>query len=211
MWVKICGVTTPADAEAAVEAGADALGLNFVPSSPRYLSLEQAKAIIDQVRGRVELVGVVANLDSAQCRSLLRAVGVDRLQLHGEESVSLLAELGPSAFKAVGIASPSDVSRAASYSGDRILVDARIGTQVGGTGHVFEWSWVAELAKRRSLVLAGGLGPSNVARAIAMVSPFGVDTASGVESAQDKRAKDPEKMRRFVAAARAAAATEGAS
>ncbi len=209
MWIKVCGITTAEDAIAVASEGVDALGINFVPSSPRCVTLTEAQSISRAVRSRVELVGVTANLSLEAALELLTRSGVDTLQLHGNESPSLLAALGERAFKAVGIASPKDAEEASRFGGSRLLVDAKVGGYSGGIGVPFEWSWVADLARSRSVIVAGGLGPHNVAQAVAAVCPFGVDTASGVEIDGDKRRKDPAKVAAFVRAARAAAGTSG--
>ena len=110
----------------------------------------------------------------------------------------------PRAFKAYGVGSAADAATAAAYGGERLLVDARVPGALGGTGVSFDWSLVVELARERPLILAGGLHADNVAEAVRVVRPFGVDTASGVERAGDARRKDPEKLQSFVRAARRA-------
>jgi len=204
MWVKICGITSIEDALLAADAGADAIGLNFVPASSRRVEEAGARAIAEAVRGRVVVVGVVADLDAAGMRALGERVGLDLLQLHGSESPELLEAVLPHAYKALRVGSREDVELADSYAGDRLLVDARVEGALGGTGTSFDWLLVQGLAARRRLVLAGGLGPDNVARAIESVRPWGVDVASGVETAP--RHKDADLVRRFVAEARGASA-----
>ena len=204
MWVKICGVTSIEDALSAADAGADAIGLNFVPASSRRVDEAAACAIAEAVRGRVAVVGVVADLDATAMRALRERVGLDFLQLHGGESPELLEAVLPHAYKALRVGSREDVELADSYGGDRLLVDARAEGALGGTGTSFDWRLVQALAARRRLILAGGLGPDNVSRAVQSVRPWGVDVASGVESAP--RHKDAAAVRRFVAAARGALA-----
>jgi phosphoribosylanthranilate isomerase len=126
------------------------------------------------------------------------------LQLHGAESSEELELLLPNAYKAVAIAGPEDVARASEYGGERLLVDAKVPGELGGTGARFDWSLAVPLTKRRDLIVAGGLTPENVAEAMRALSPFGVDVASGVEMRQNPRAKDPAKLSAFVAAVRAA-------
>lgn len=205
MWIKVCGVTTPDDAIAVAAEGVDALGLNFVPSSPRHLTASEARSIVRAVRGQVELIGVVADLSISACEELFAESGVDSLQLHGSESPAFQEMLGGRAFKAIGIAQPEDVERARAYGGERLLVDASVGGRSGGVGIPFEWSWVTDLVHTRKVIVAGGLGPANVAQAVAALHPFGVDVASGVELDGNKRRKDPAKVAAFVRAARAAA------
>jgi phosphoribosylanthranilate isomerase len=209
IWIKICGVTTPEDAEMVAEAGADAIGLNFVPSSPRVVSEERARSIAQAVRGRVEIVGVFANRTPEEMRDVAERVGLDWVQLHGDESPDTLAAAsrmrqGLGAMKAVRVGQAADVEQARRFAGERLLVDALVRGALGGTGHAFDWSLVVALARERSLVLAGGLRPDNVARAVLQVRPFGVDTASGVEHMPGQ--KSAAATRAFVAGARAAAA-----
>jgi phosphoribosylanthranilate isomerase len=197
MHVKVCGITRVEDAEGCVALGVDMIGLNFVSSSPRCLDIARAKAIADAVRGRIEIVGVVADLDEAAMVALRDAVGIDRLQLHGAEPPEVCAKLG--AIKALRVGSAADVAEAARYAG-LILVDAKVPGTLGGTGKTVDFALVAPLAQARPIVLAGGLGPGNVAAAIAAIRPWGVDAASGVERAPG--VKDLDAIRAFVAAAR---------
>lgn len=205
MYVKVCGITHLDDALAALAAGVDWLGFNFVPQSRRFVDVAQARQIIERVRGKILAVAVVANLPTKEALELLSATGADRLQLHGDEPAEQLLALGERAFKAVRVGDTEDVERAAQFPGQPLLVDAKVAGQLGGTGHTIDWPLVAPLARRRQLILAGGLTPDNVERAVRLVQPWGVDTASGVDDARDPRRKDPEKMRSFVAAARRAA------
>jgi phosphoribosylanthranilate isomerase len=202
MYVKICGVTRVEDAEACVRAGADAVGLNLVPGSPRCLERAAARRLADALRGRVEVIAVTADLDEAALRALWRELGCDRLQLHGHEPPALVEALAPMAFKAVRIGDDADVGAAAAFGGAPLLVDARHGAMLGGTGRRVDVTLVAPLARRRQVLLAGGLTPDNVAEAIAAVRPWGVDTASGVEAAPG--IKDASRIGAFVAAARSA-------
>ncbi|HEV8551068.1 MAG TPA: phosphoribosylanthranilate isomerase [Polyangiaceae bacterium] len=205
VWIKICGVTSVADAELAVSAGADAVGVNLVPSSKRFVDEPTARAIAAAVSARVEVVAVVADRTLEELRGLPARLGLRTLQLHGSEEPALVAALGETAYQAVRIGTASDVARARQFTGERLLADAKVEGALGGTGHVFDWSLVAELGRERALVLAGGLTADNVALAVERVRPYGVDTASGVESG-NPRAKDRDKVFRFVAEARRAAA-----
>jgi phosphoribosylanthranilate isomerase len=204
MYVKICGVTRLEDAEACVRAGADAVGLNMVPASPRCLERAVARRLCDALRGRLQVVLVTADLDEDTLRDLHGDLACDRLQLHGHESPALLNSLGPVAFKAVRIGDAHDVDAAAAYGGEPLLVDARHAALLGGSGRRVDTALVEPLARQRPVLLAGGLSPENVAAAIAAVRPWGVDTASGVESAPG--IKDWARVFAFVAAARAATA-----
>ncbi len=200
--VKICGVTCVEDALHAVAAGADALGVNLVAASPRVVGADVARAIVEAVGGRAKLVGVVADRPLDELVELRRALGLDALQLCGSEPPELLQALLPGAYKALRVADAADVAGAEAYGGDLLLVDAKLAGQLGGTGQSFDWRLVVELAARRPLVLAGGLGPHNVAEAIRTVRPAWVDVASGVEGALGPRRKDAARVRQFIEAAR---------
>ena len=203
-FVKICGITSVADALLAVEAGADALGLNFVPASKRVIDTATAARISDAVGGRVELVAVVANRSVPELEDLRSATGIRWLQLHGAEAPEDLELLFPEAYKAVAIATRADVLRANDFGGERLLVDTKIPGELGGTGQPFDWSLAIPLAMRRDLIVAGGLTPENVTDAVRALRPFGVDVASGVEVRGNARQKDPARVLAFIAAVRAA-------
>jgi phosphoribosylanthranilate isomerase len=202
--IKICGVTSVEQALACVAAGADSIGVNFVPTSPRRVDEPRARAIVEAIGTTALVVGVVAGLDVDRMRSLRERTGLVCLQLHGDEAASDVAALLPHAYKAVRVAAAGDVARAEAMPGDYVLVDAKVGTVLGGTGHTFDWSLVVDLAARRRVVLAGGLTPDNVGAAVAQVHPFCVDVASGVESAPG--IKDIGRVEAFVTAVRAASA-----
>jgi phosphoribosylanthranilate isomerase len=199
LYVKICGLTRAADAIQCAELGATALGLNFVPSSKRRVDEATAKEIADAVRGRVELVGVVADLSVAEAERLRDALGLDFMQLHGDESTDTLLALLPKAFKAVRIGDAEDARNAEDTPGTRLLVDAKVNGELGGTGKPLDFSLVRRLAEERQLLVAGGLTPENVTQAVRLVRPFGVDVASGVESAPG--VKDGVKVAAFIEAA----------
>lgn len=202
--VKICGVTCVEDADRAVQLGADALGVNLIPSSQRYVEREVARAIVEQVRGRVMTIAVLANPSVEMAGELQADLGFEQLQLHGDEPPELLQKLGPSAFKAVRIRAANDVALARSYPGELLLVDAKVEGVLGGSGVSFDWALVSELARERNLIVAGGLNPGNVARAVSLLRPWAVDVASGVELAGDPRRKSPELMAQFLTAVRGA-------
>ena len=203
VWVKICGVTTVEDAVACVDAGADAIGVNLIASSVRCVDEARAREISRAVRARADVVGIVANLDAVAMRALRDRSELSLLQLHGDESPEVLAALLPGAYKAIRIGTATDVADASRFAGDRLLVDAKVKGALGGTGTTFDWSLVAGLSAERPIVLAGGLTPHNVETAIAAAHPHGVDTASGVERPGAPRAKDLERVRAFIARARA--------
>lgn len=201
--VKVCGVTNVEDALACVSLGVSAIGLNFVPSSPRVIDVQIARAIADAVAGRALLVGVVANRTVEAMLLLREEALLGCLQLHGDEPPAALTPLLPHAYKAIRVGDAADVASADTYPGDHILVDAKVVGSLGGTGLRVDFALVAPLAVRRRLTLAGGLRPENVGEAIERVRPFAVDVASGVESAGDPRRKDRSAMAAFVAAVRA--------
>jgi len=200
-WIKICGVTSVDDAEHVVRSGANALGLNFVLGSKRRVSFDQARPIVEAMRGRIELVAVVANPTDLEVKEL-RELGIAWLQLHGDEPAARLSRLLPNAFKAVAIEDAADARRAATFPGERLLVDTKVSGGSGGTGRVFDWQLVTELSQTRQLILAGGLTPKNVAAAVRVLAPWGVDVASGVEFVPG--VKDPELVTAFVLAVRSA-------
>ncbi|HVU01970.1 MAG TPA: phosphoribosylanthranilate isomerase [Polyangiaceae bacterium] len=199
LYVKICGLTRAEDAVACAELGATALGLNFVPTSRRRVDERTAREIADAVRGRVELVGVMADVDPSEAARIRDAVGLDYVQLHGDESAEVVEALLPRAFKAVRIGDAEDARLASDVPGERILVDAKVSGELGGTGKTLDFSLVRRLAEERPLLLAGGLTPENVTRAVRVVRPFGVDVASGVESSPG--VKDRARVAAFIEAA----------
>lgn len=204
LWIKVCGVTTVEDALLVKASGADAIGLNFAPASPRCISKERTREIAEALGGGIELVGVFVNMPIDELRQIV-AAGLTSVQLHGTETPEELTALrgqGIEAYKALRIGGVSDVEAAGSFPGERILVDAKVKGAMGGTGHTFDWSLIEQLNKQRQMILAGGLKPSNVAAAVAEVRPYGIDTASGVESAPG--VKDEAMVRAFVRAAREA-------
>lgn len=206
--IKICGLAGPEDARRVAEAGADAIGLNFYPRSLRHVTAEQARAISAAAEGLIK-VGLFVNESPQVMREVATLVGLDCLQLHGDESVSILKELEPwpviKAFR-LGVGNQLEVWRLAQqwrqHGAQAILIDAwqRPG-EFGGGGEVGDWALAAELVAEISgpVILAGGLTPENVGAAIESVRPHGVDTASGVERFPGK--KDAEAIRAFVAAA----------
>jgi phosphoribosylanthranilate isomerase len=205
--VKICGLTRLDDALAAVDSGADYLGFNFYAKSPRYVEPADCARIISELarRGlRVITVGVFVNHRPAEVAALMEQCGLDLAQLHGDEVLESLASLRGRAFKVVrGTLPPEAELQAVTRFGPgqpAFLIDAQAPGQYGGTGQLADWDAAATLAARFRIFLAGGLTADNVGAAVAQVGPWGVDVASGVESAPGK--KDVAKMRAFVANAR---------
>jgi len=199
--IKICGIKTVTDALAAMDAGADFIGFNFYPKSPRYISVGRCRDIMSVMRryGHITYVGVFVNASVGIIRATMETLGLSLAQLHGDETSEMLSELNGKAFKAFrGI--PQSMDGFARHDAPALLVDASVKGSYGGTGVTADWKSAAELAKKYPLLLAGGLTPENVAEAVMQVKPWGVDVASGVESAPGE--KDPKKMKAFVQALR---------
>jgi len=206
VFVKVCGITSVDDALEVAGAGADAIGLVFWPGSPRRVDLETARRISASLPPSVLRVGVFVDAPREEIVRASEEVGLDVLQLHGQEPPEDLAGLPRPVVKAVGVRAGFEVASALRYQGtaDGILLDSGTGGAPGGTGATFDWSLAREVREKVPfLMLAGGLTPDNVARALAAVRPHGVDVSSGVESAPGR--KDAARVRAFVhAVARAA-------
>ena len=202
--VKICGVTSAGEAVACAELGASAIGVNLIASSKRVVTRDVARDIVRAVGTRALVVGVVEGMSVSAMRALAEETGVGCLQLHGDEPPEAVSALLPHAYKAVRIANADDVSRAATFPGGHVLVDAKVSGALGGTGATFDWTLVVALAKARKLTLAGGLTPENVADAVRVVRPYCVDVASGVERPGNPREKDLDRVRSFLESAGAA-------
>lgn len=208
LWIKICGLKTLEDVAFCLEAGADALGLNFVPSSPRFLSSRDAHRLVEAARALgfppSVFVGVFADASLDEIVQVAGELELGWVQLHGHEPPAVLDALlarGIAAYQALRIGGSADVERASAYAGDRLLVDAKVEGQLGGSGQRVAPALVESLVRTRPVIVAGGLGPSNVGEVVRALCPFGVDTASGVEVAPGQ--KDRAKVRAFVNAARA--------
>jgi phosphoribosylanthranilate isomerase len=197
--IKICGIVHPDDAAAAVDAGADLIGLNFVSGSPRRLSLDVAEQIANRVAGQVERVAVFQNATWDEIERVTRRVDLERIQLHGDETEQDVELLDYPVIKAVRGA---DRQAAETYPGTLLLLDHP--TRGGGQGQAWNWSEAANLiAEGVDIILAGGLTPDNVAQALDDLGdllPWGVDVATGVEG--EAYRKDPGRMRSFVEAVR---------
>lgn len=195
---KIDGITRLVDAQAAVAAGCDAVGFVFQPASSRYVSPQQARAIIDALPPFVTCVGVFVDSETAVVREVAAAAGVGLLQFHGDETDGECAAAGYPFIKAIRIAGPNDsVGMAERYPhANALLLDAWSAGQAGGTGTTFDWSWWPSVSSK-PLILAGGLTPDNVAEAIRRTRPFAVDVSSGVEGST-KGAKDEAKLKQFM-------------
>lgn len=202
--VKICGITNWADARRAIESGADLLGFNFVVSSPRYVTPAKARRMVKRLPGNISAVGVFQNEKEAKVLEIAQSVGLDQLQLHGDETPAMVARLGQRlrVIKALRVKKPFRTSQVAAFkSADAILLDGYSRKARGGTGKTFDWQ-VARRAKRHGRIfLAGGLTPENIGEAIRAARPYAVDVCSGVESRPGK--KDPRRMRSLVRAVKA--------
>ena len=201
--IKICGITNLEDAVAAVAMGVDALGFNFYKPSPRYITPQNAREIIEQLPDSVLKVGVFVNEESPDhVRQIANESGVTALQLHGDESPDYCQELAEQyIIKALAVSQDFDPHITEHYRVNAIMLDTRHNKLRGGTGHTFDWSIAQEVSKTvPKLYLAGGLSPENVANAIESVKPYAVDACSSLEDIPGK--KNEERMRAFVAAVR---------
>jgi phosphoribosylanthranilate isomerase len=209
--VKICGLSTEATLDAALAAGADMVGFNFFPKSPRFVSLDTAAALARRVNGRAEIVALAVDMDNAGLAAIVETVGPDWLQLHGKESPERVAAVrkrfGRQVMKAIGVAEAADLVATAAFEAvaDLLLLDAKPpkgGILPGGNGLPFDWRILARFDSDIPWLLSGGLAPGNVGEAIAISGAPGVDVSSGVETAPGK--KDPALIAAFIANARAA-------
>lgn len=203
---KICGITRIEDALAAVEAGADALGFVFYAKSPRAVTVQQARAIIAALPPFVTTVGLFVNASRCELGEILDAVPLDLLQFHGDETLADCEGWHRPYIKAVRVKAGDDIAAAchAYPSASGILLDTYVEGVPGGTGEAFDWSLIPQ-DLNKSIILAGGLTPDNVAGAIARVRPYAVDVSGGVE--QGKGIKDHAKIRAFVQAVRSSASS----
>jgi len=202
MFLKICGLTNQGDAVHAAAAGATALGVVFAPSSPRCISPDRARDIVEAVPATVPVVGVFVNAPLEEIVAVVAHTGIRIVQLHGEEPESYAAALKMPLLRAAGVDAVLDAWPTAT-----LLLDAGSSVERGGTGRRVDWDRAAAVARQRRTVLAGGLTPDNVAEAIATVKPFGVDVSSGVEASPGR--KDRDKVSRFLENAREAYVVAG--
>ena len=195
--VKICGITRVEDALAAVNSGADAVGLVFYQPSPRYVELDTARAVANALPPFVTCVGLFVNAEADEVHRVLRAVRLDLLQFHGDETREDCERFGRPYIKAVSVRPGADIDTAMDrYSSARgLLLDTWDESVRGGSGKTFDWSLVPA-ARALPVVLAGGLTPDNVAQAVRVARPWAVDVSGGVEAS--KGIKDADKMARFI-------------
>lgn len=220
-WIKICGITNLEDAQTAVDAGADALGFIFHKKSPRRVDLEKVRDIVAALPATVEKIGVFAFEDSEKAQQIAKQAGLTGLQIHlearpsGEQPQDRLGRFGRNFYPAMpaawflgdGAVDPGLASFVEARPGrpfNTILLDSGTPEQPGGTGKTFDWTRTASVIDRMStglnIIVAGGLGPGNVSKAIRILKPWGVDVSSGVEQTPGK--KDSHKVRAFVEAVR---------
>ena len=214
--VKICGFGSAEAAIAAVDAGADSIGLVFVPSARRCLALDAAEGLLAEVRAHAgermpEVVGLFADQPEDDVKRHIERLGLDAVQLCGAEGVGYAKALGVSVYKVIAIDPEVPIGaqmpkimvlqQRHTMAGHRIVVDTKVAGEYGGTGARFDWTLAEELARTFEMNLAGGLTPENVGEAVRSVRPWGVDTSSGVETDGEK---DVERVRAFVRAVREA-------
>jgi len=207
--VKICGLSTRETLDAALGAGADMVGFVFFPPSPRHLSLETARDLGKQAKGRASKVALTVDADDATLANIVEALQPDILQLHGKETVARLRDIkqafGLPVMKAIAVETLADLAPLPGYAAvaDRILFDARApkeATRPGGLGAVFDWHVLENLNLKLPFMVSGGLHAANVAEAVRVTRAGGVDVSSGVE--RGPGVKDPEMIRNFIRAAR---------
>jgi phosphoribosylanthranilate isomerase len=199
--VKICGITNWADARSACKAGADFLGFNFYRESPRYISPARAVKIVERLPRGVAVVGVFVNESEAEMLEIAARVGLDYVQLHGDESPALVAHLARRVrvIKALRVRKPFHTAQLARFKGaSAFLLDGFDRRARGGTGKTFDWAVARRANRGRRIFLAGGLTPENAAEASRSVKPYALDVCSGVESAPGK--KDAARIAAFMRA-----------
>ena len=203
LFVKICGITNAADARAAVEAGADAVGLIFVPNTPRYVEVAVAREIAATISERVKKVGVFVDEPVEAINRVARQVSLDLVQLHGDLTRESARLVEAPIIKVVRVRGEIDLERLRAYNARAYLLDTYIEGAHGGTGRTFDWDLALPVvAAGLPVLLSGGLTPDNVAEAVRRVRPFGVDVSSGVEARPGR--KDHDKVRAFIANAKGA-------
>lgn len=200
MFVKICGITRPADAIAAGAVGADAIGLNFVPESRRCIDLSTARAIVDSTPAGAMRIGVFRNHPTAEILDIIATLALDGAQLHGHHPPEETSAIAAAVRILILAMTVDDVPlRSLGHHPEHVVM---LDGPASGSGQTFDWSTIGDLTAAHRVLLAGGLTPDNVADAIHHVHPWGVDVATGVETAPGR--KDPDAIGRFVTRARTA-------
>jgi phosphoribosylanthranilate isomerase len=200
--VKVCGITNPADARVAAEAGADAVGFIFA-ESPRLVAAEEARRVSIALPENVLKVGVFVNAPPEEVLRAAAEAGLDMAQLHGDETPETVAAVragGLPVMKAIRVRNADDLADVERFDADLFLLDAYSEKARGGTGERFDWGAAKSLKGRGNIVVSGGLAPENVREAIDFFEPYGVDASSSLEDAPGK--KNEESVRRFIVAAK---------
>lgn len=195
--VKICGITSVEDAAAAVDAGADALGLVFAPGTPRHVDVGAARCIVERLPPLVAAVGVFVDHALDDLLRIVAALGLHAVQLHGGESEEYSRRMPVPVIRALRVRDAADLEPVETYPARAFLLDAYVEGRSGGTGMTFPWDLARRAPGRKPLILSGGLRPDTVAEAIRLVRPYGVDVSSGVEASPGR--KDHRKVREFIA------------
>ncbi len=197
--VKICGITNADDASAAVDFGADALGFIFYEKSPRVVKADEVRLITKQLPPFVKTVGVFVNENSRNIIKIMEKAGLDIVQLHGDEP-NIMCNIWPTVIKAFRISNFTDLDLLKRYKVSAYLLDAFTHETYGGTGELFNWDIARDSKQFGDIILAGGLTPENVKKAVQWVKPYAVDVSTGVE--ETKRNKDHLKMKFFIESAK---------
>ncbi len=200
--VKICGITNIEDAVAAAEYGADAIGFVFQPKSPRAITPETAKNIVSALPPFITTIGVFVNESKLEIERIIRYVGLNIVQLHGNEPPDA-CQLNRKVIKAIRVKDLTDLEPLKRYNVSAFLLDTYSPHTMGGTGQIFNWDIAVEAKKFGRIILAGGLNHENIEEAIKWVRPYGIDVATGVES-NKKGEKDHKKLKLFIEKAREA-------
>jgi phosphoribosylanthranilate isomerase len=204
MIVKVCGVRTPEVAEVAVQSGADWIGLVFERRSPRYVDDAAARSVVDVVRRRADLIGVFVEPSADECEAAADRYGLAAVQVHGDIAADFITACSVAVIRGINVRDRADALTLQWWAELPVLLDSasRDGELPGGTGRRLDADLAAEVARHRRIVLAGGLGPADVAGAIVYVRPYGVDASSGLERAPGE--KDTRLVQEYVTAARGA-------
>jgi len=194
--IKICGITNLEDALAAAALGADALGFNFFKKSPRYIDPAKAAEIISQLPPIIMPVGIFVNEREEKIREIQAQTCIQTIQLHGDESPEFCQRFGARVIKAFQVKDKESIKHMAQYHVGAFLLDSYHGGVRGGTGETFDWHLAVVAKTFGRVILAGGLTPENVAEAVKLVQPYGVDVATGIE--REKGVKDHVKLKKFI-------------
>ena len=203
MKVKVCGITRLEDALAVAGYGADAIGFVFYKKSPRYIEPELAAEIVKRLPPFITPVALFVNESEETVRDILHLAGINVVQFHGDETPEYVSLFPQRVIKAIRVKDESTLAPLAGYDVSAFLLDAYSPDAYGGTGKKFDWNVIKEIGSVNRIILAGGLNADNVAYAVKLVRPYGIDASSGLESSLG--IKDHKKVKDFISAARAAA------